>query len=117
MSLASPATGFAQTQLRENPELKTAFAELTGHYFGEAMHLELVDATPALPDTPSLALVDEERRRQHRESIVHEAQRNPQIRSLLDTFAAELRGIEPLAGPSLPPVGERGLPVRDQRRE
>jgi DNA polymerase-3 subunit gamma/tau len=108
--LGSPATGFAQTQLRENPELKTAFAELTAHYFGEAMRLELLDATPALPDMPSLALVDEERHRRHRESIARDAEHNPRIRSLLSTFSAQLLEVRPLEGPQLPPLGQRGLP-------
>ncbi|PRQ03577.1 DNA polymerase III subunit tau [Enhygromyxa salina] len=108
--LASPATGFAQTQLRENPELKTAFEHLTAVYFGEVMHLEVVDATPTLPDTPSLALVEDERERRHQAAITHDAEHNPRIRSVLSAFAGQMTSVEPLEGPALPPIGQRGLP-------
>src|SRR5690606_10991703 len=110
VELASPATGFAQNQLRENPEHKVAFERFSAEYFGEVMHLELIDAVPSLPHSPSLALVDAERRRLHREAIVHDAEHNPRICSLLRTFSGQLGTIEPLEGPSLPPVGQRGLP-------
>ena len=110
MMLAAPAIGFAQTQLRENPELRTRFEHLTAEYFGESMRLELVDVTPALPDTPSLLLVEAERNRRHREETRLDAERHPRIRSLLGAFGGQLVDVEPLAEPSLPPVGHRGLP-------
>ena len=110
IQLASPATGFAQTQLRENPEFKTAFEHFTAEYFGEVMRLEILDASPGLPHTPSLALVDAERHRRHREAICSDAERNPRIRSLLSAFAGELLAVEPLESPPLPPVGQRGVP-------
>ena len=108
--LAAPSTGLAQTQLRENPELKTSFEYLTSVYFGEAMHLTMLDVTPSLPHTPSLELVDKKRTRLHREAIESEVQANPMLRSLLQTFGGQVEKIEPLSGPQLPPVGERGLP-------
>jgi DNA polymerase-3 subunit gamma/tau len=111
MMLAAPATGFSQTQLRENVELRTAFERLTAEYFGESMRLELVDATPALPESPSLTLVEAERERRHREETARDAERHPRIRSLLGAFAGQLLEVEPLAQPSLPPVGQRGLPL------
>jgi DNA polymerase-3 subunit gamma/tau len=108
--LAAPATGFSQTQLRENLELRTTFQRLTAEYFGESMRLELVDATPALPDSPSLTLVEAERGKRHHEQIARDAERHPRIRSLLGTFGGKLLEVEPLAEPTLPPVGQRGLP-------
>jgi DNA polymerase-3 subunit gamma/tau len=110
ITLAAPATGFSQTQLRENQELRTAFERLTAEYFGESMRLELVDAPPTLPDSPSLTLVEAERERRHREETARDAERHPRIRSLLGAFGAQLVEVEPLARPSLPPVGQRGLP-------
>jgi DNA polymerase-3 subunit gamma/tau len=109
--LAAPATGFSQTQLRENLELRTAFERLTAEYFGESMRLELVDATPALPDSPSLGLVEAERGRRHRDETTRDAERHPRIRSLLGAFGGQLLEVEPLAEPTLPPVGQRGLPL------
>jgi DNA polymerase-3 subunit gamma/tau len=110
ITLAAPATGFSQTQLRENQELRTAFERLTAEYFGESMRLELVDAPPTLPDSPSLTLVEAERERRHREETARDAERHPRIRSLLGAFGGQLLEVEPLARPSLPPVGQRGLP-------
>jgi DNA polymerase-3 subunit gamma/tau len=108
--LAAPATGFSQTQLRENLELRTAFERLTAEYFGESWRLELVDAPPTLPDSPSLTLVEAERKKRHRQETARDAERHPRIRSLLGTFGAKLLEVEPLAEPTLPPVGQRGLP-------
>ncbi|KIG13604.1 hypothetical protein DB30_07812 [Enhygromyxa salina] len=110
IQLASPATGFAQTQLRENPEFRTEFERFTAEYFGEVMRLEILDANPVLPHTPSLALVDAERRRRHRESVCSDAERNPRIRSLLSTFSAQLLAVDVLETPPLPPLGQRGVP-------
>jgi DNA polymerase-3 subunit gamma/tau len=108
--LAAPATGFSQTQLRENVELRTAFQGLTAEYFGESMRLDLVDAPPTLPESPSLTLVEAERKNQHRQAVARDAERHPKIRSLLGTFGGKLLEIEPLAEPTLAPVGQRGLP-------
>jgi DNA polymerase-3 subunit gamma/tau len=110
ITLAAPATGFSQTQLRENLELRTDFERLTAEYFGEPMRLDLVDAPPTLPDSPSLTLVEAERKKQHHEQVARDAERHPRIRSLLGTFGGKLLEVEPLAEPTLPPVGERGLP-------
>lgn len=110
VELAAPAAGFAQTQLRENPELKIAFEHFTAEYFGEVMQLRIIDATPSLPHMPSMALVDAERHRSHRETIHRDAEHNPRIRALLSTFSGQLLAVEPLEGPSLPPLGQRGLP-------
>jgi hypothetical protein len=109
--LAAPATGFSQTQLRENQELRTGFERLTAEYFGESMRLELVDAPPTLPDSPSLTLVEAERKKRHHEEVARDAERHPRIRSLLGTFGGKLLEVEPLAEPTLPPVGQRGLPA------
>jgi DNA polymerase III subunit gamma/tau len=111
IALASPANSFARSQLRENPELRTAFEHLTAVYFGEVMHLELVDVAASLPDAPSLTLVEEQRALEHREAVVADARHNPRIRSLLHTFGGQLETIEPLGAPALPPVGQRGLPM------
>ncbi|MCA9681387.1 MAG: hypothetical protein KC457_04260 [Myxococcales bacterium] len=101
---ASPA------QLRENPELRAAFEELSIAYFGESMHLELHDFIASLPETPSLALVEAERDRLHVQSIEEAARTHPRIMTLLRTFDGSLESIEPLEGPTLPPPGQRGLP-------
>jgi DNA polymerase III subunit gamma/tau len=111
IALASPANSFARSQLRENPELRTAFEHLTAVYFGEVMHLELVDVAASLPDAPSLTLVEQQRAREYREAVVADARHNPRIRSLLHTFGGQLETIEPLGAPALPPVGQRGLPM------
>jgi DNA polymerase-3 subunit gamma/tau len=108
--VALPANSFVRTKLRE-PDLKTAFEHLTAAYFGEVMNLDFVDASPSLPDMPSLALVEEQRKTRHHEAMVEDAQHNPRIRALLRTFAGQLDGTEPLEGPALPPVGQRGLPL------
>lgn len=111
IELASPANSFARSQLRDNAELRTAFEHLAAEYFGEVMHIELLDATPSLPDAPSLTLVEEQRETRYRESMIADARHNPRIRSLLRTFDGQLETIEPLGGPALPPVGQRGLPL------
>jgi DNA polymerase III subunit gamma/tau len=110
IELASPANSIASTQLRENLELRTIFEHLSAEYFGEVMHLELVDAAPSLPDAPSLTLVEDQRAVRYRETVIADAQHNPRIRSLLRTFGGQLDTIEPLGAPTLPPVGQRGLP-------
>ena len=110
LELASPANHFAQVQLRDDAELRAAFEHLAAQYFGESMSLKLVDATPVLPELPSLRLVEDERARRHQAQVEHDAQGHPRIRALLHAFGGELRGVEALAGPELPPVGERGLP-------
>ena len=110
IELAAPATGIARTALRENPELRAAFEELSIAYFGESMHLELHDFIASLPETPSLALVEAERDRLHVQSIEEAARTHPRIMTLLRTFDGSLQSIEPLEGPTLPPPGQRGLP-------
>jgi DNA polymerase-3 subunit gamma/tau len=108
--IAAPASGFAQIQLRENPELKVVFERLTADYFGEPMRLDIHDAAPSLPDQPSLELVEHERERRHVEAIEHDARAHPRIRALLHAFGGRVERIEPLVGPQLPPLGQRGLP-------
>jgi hypothetical protein len=110
IEVAAPANGFGQMVLRENPELRVAFERLTADYFGEPMRLELVDATPTLPDLPSLQLVEEQRSQAHRERVEQDAQAHPRIRALLHAFGARLERIDVLETPELPPVGQRGLP-------
>ncbi|EDM74111.1 DNA polymerase III, gamma and tau subunits [Plesiocystis pacifica SIR-1] len=110
VELAAPANGFARTQLRENPEIEAAFEALAAAYFGENMHLELVDIVPSLPDAPSMLLVYKERQRKHREQIEHDAHSHPRIRALLHAFGGEVEKVDILAPPELPPLGERGLP-------
>jgi DNA polymerase III subunit gamma/tau len=110
IEIALPAAGFGQGQLRDNPELRSDLERFTAEYFGDVMRLELIDATPSLPHAPSLELVEAERAARHRREVVADAEHNPRIRSLLRTFSGVLESIEPLGGPALPPVGQRGLP-------
>ncbi len=110
--IVAPASGFAQVQLRENPELKLVFERLTAEYFGERMRLDIVDATPSLPELPSLELVELERERHHVEAVERDARSHPRIRALLHAFGGRVERIEALAGPQLPPIGQRGLPAR-----
>ena len=111
IQLASPANGIARAQLRDGSELRTTFDHLLAEYFGEVMRVEWIDAAPSLPDAPSLALVEEQREAAYRQAMIQDARHNPRIRSLLRTFDGQLETIEPLGGPALPPVGQRGLPL------
>lgn len=109
--VAAPATGVTQGWLRDNPELKVLFEQLTVESFGEPMRLELVDAAPSLPDLPSLELVETERKRQHVEAIEQDALAHPRIRAVLHAFAGRVESTMPLVELQLPPAGQRGLPA------
>ena len=97
--LAVPAGSFAADQLRNEDELEAKLAHFTATYFGESMPLRLIDATPSLPDLPSLDLIEKQREREHAEAMSREAQRDPSIRNLLSTFGGRIGEVNALGNP------------------
>jgi hypothetical protein len=96
LELAAPRTSFAREQLDEHPELRASLARFMEEYFGESLELQLLDATPGMPDLPSLVLLEEARRAQRQADVEARVRQNGRIRTLLATFDGEVRSVRPL---------------------
>ena len=68
-------------------------------HLGAPFRLELVEGEPALPDVPSLRLVERQRKDALEAAVVREAQGDPQIQSLLAQFDGQLKQVRPLVPP------------------
>jgi hypothetical protein len=68
-------------------------------HLGAPFRLELVEGEPALPDVPSLRLVERQRKEALEAAVVREAQGDPQIQSLLAQFDGQLKQVRPLVPP------------------
>lgn len=104
LELAGTKDSFAADQLRGRPDLRATLGDLLAACFGQAVKLDLIDATPSLPELPSLSLVDARRKRMHQQKVDAEARSHPQIRSVLDTFGASLTGVHALQAPPRTPI-------------
>jgi DNA polymerase-3 subunit gamma/tau len=96
LELAAPHASFARAQLAEHPELRAGLHRFLEELFGEPFELRLVDAAPNLPELPSLALVEVERRRTRQAEVETRAGQNPRIRALIAAFDARIREVRPL---------------------
>ncbi len=99
LRLAAPRGSFAHTELNRHPQMRAQLEQATRDHFGAPFTVELAEGEPMLPELPSLVLVAEKRRAEHRAQVEAEAQQNPGIQSLLRTFHAQLVGTKPLHEP------------------
>jgi DNA polymerase-3 subunit gamma/tau len=87
---------FAHAQLHARPETHSALEHAVRTHLGADFAVELFDAEPSLPELPSLALVEAQRKAEQRTQIEGEARAHPGIQELLQTFQGELRSIKPV---------------------
>jgi DNA polymerase III subunit gamma/tau len=99
LRVAAPRGSFAHTELLRNPQRRAQVDQATRDHFGASFALELVEGEPSLPELPSLALVVEQRRAEHRARVEAEAKAHPGIQSLLRLFDGQLVGTRPLHEP------------------
>lgn len=99
LCVAAPRGDFSHTELARNAQRRAQIEQATRDHLGAPFTLELVEGRPELPDLPSLALVVEQRRKEHRAAVEAEAKAHPAIRALLQTFDAQLLGTKPLHEP------------------
>ena len=96
LELAGAKNNFARDHLDERPELRASLQHFIEEYFGESLELKMLDATPSLPELPSLNLIEEKRAADRRAEVEGRARQNPRIRALLAAFDGELREVKPL---------------------
>lgn len=96
LRVAAPLRSFAHNELSQRPEIRAQVEQATRDHFGRPFQLELVEGEAALPDRPSIMLVDAQRRENHRRNVEAEARQNGAIRSVLDVFRAQLTATRPL---------------------
>lgn len=101
LRIAAPLRSFAHNELHQRPEIRAQVEQATRDHFGRPFRLELVEGEAALPDCPSIVLVDAQRRENHRRTVESEAQQHAAIRSVLQMFNAQLTATRPLH--DLPP--------------
>jgi hypothetical protein len=94
--IAARPGSFAHAQLHTRPEVHAALEHAVGTHFGANFAVEIFDAEPSLPELPSLALVEAQKKAEHRSRIESEARAHPGIQELLHTFRGELRSIKPI---------------------
>lgn len=71
-------------------------------HLGVPFKLEIAEGEPALPELPSLRLIERQRQEALQKQVQNEAESHPQIRALLSQFEGQLRGVRPLVPP--PPL-------------
>jgi DNA polymerase-3 subunit gamma/tau len=106
LALASSRDSFAHMQLRERPDLRASLDQMLAGAFGQPLKLRIVDATPSLPELPSLSLLEAARKRSHQRKVEGEARSHPGIRAVLDTFGAKLTAVEALTPAPRTPVDQ-----------
>ena len=106
LALASSRDSFAHMQLRERPDLRASLDQMLAAAFGQPLKLRIVDATPSLPELPSLSLLDAARKRSHQRRVEGEARSHPGIRAVLDAFGAKLTAVEALTPAPRTPVDQ-----------
>ncbi len=98
LELAGARNSFAREQLEAHPELRASLSRFMEDAFGRAFELSMLDATPGLPELPSLSLLEEERARARQAEVEGRARQNTTIRALLAAFDGQLRSVKPLDG-------------------
>jgi len=68
-------------------------------HMGMPFRLELLEGEPALPDTPSLRLIERQRQEALLAEVLQEARAHPQIQALLAQFEGQLKQVRPLVAP------------------
>lgn len=68
-------------------------------HMGMPFRLELAEGEPALPETPSLRLIERQRQEQLQAEVLQEARTHPQIQALLAQFEGQLKQVRPLVAP------------------
>lgn len=96
LRVAAPRGSFAHTELNRHPQLRAQLEQACRDHLGAPFAIELAEGEPALPELPSLVLVAQQRRAEHRAQVESEAREHPGINVLLRTFNAELLGTKPL---------------------
>jgi len=87
---------FAHAQLHGRPETHAALEHAVRAHLGAELAVEVFDAEPSLPELPSLALVEAQRKAELRTQIESEARAHPGIQEVLHAFQGELRSIKPI---------------------
>lgn len=99
LRVAAPRGSFAHTELTRHPQMRAQVEQAARDHLGAPFTVELIEGAPMLPDLPSLALVAQQRRAEHRAAVEAEARANPGIQALLSAFDATLMGTKPLQEP------------------
>lgn len=94
--LAAPSGSFAHTQCTTRPEIRAGLEQAMRDHFGAPFELELREGEPALPELPSLVLVEAQRRADLQAAVERDARHNPAIQRVLSTFGGTLGSTKPL---------------------
>jgi len=97
IKLAASRGSFAHMEMSKHPERRAQLEQATRDHFGAPFQVELVEGEPSLPDNPSMILVAQRRREEHRAAIESEAKTHPVLQSLVNTFSGQLTRIRPLS--------------------
>ena len=99
LRLAGTATDFARNHLRDQASHRAELESLLQQHFGLPFKLELIEGEPALPDLPSLGLVEQRRQAELQRQVEQEVASSPQIQALKAQFAAQVRSVRPRGAP------------------
>ncbi len=100
LRLAGTATDFARNHLREQAAQRAHLESLLQQHFGLPFKLEFIEGEPALPDLPSLGLIEQRRAAESQRQAQHEVDASPQIQALKAQFAAQVRSVRPRGAPN-----------------
>ncbi|MCA9710642.1 MAG: hypothetical protein KDK70_32670, partial [Myxococcales bacterium] len=98
LRVAAPRGSFEHTELGRH-QMRAQVEQFTRDHLGAPFTMELADGEPVLPELPSLVLVAQQRRAEHRAAVEAEARAHPGIQALLRTFDATLVSTKPLHEP------------------
>jgi len=99
IKLSASRGSFAHMEMSKHPERRAQLEQATRDHFGAPFQVELVEGEACLPENPSMILVAQRRREEHRAAIESEAQTHPVLQSLVSTFSGQLTRIKPLSEP------------------
>ena len=99
LRLAGTATDFARNHLREQASQRAHLESLLQQHLGLPFKLEFIEGEPALPDLPSLGLIEQRRQAELQKQAEHEVATSPQIQALKAQFAAQVRSVRPRGAP------------------
>ena len=99
LRLAGTATDFARNHLRDQASQRAQLESLLQQHFGLPFKLEFIEGEPALPDLPSLGLVEQRRQAELQRQVEQEVASSPQIQALKAQFAAQVRSVRPRGAP------------------
>ncbi|MEM6992264.1 MAG: hypothetical protein AAF721_17265, partial [Myxococcota bacterium] len=99
LEIAASRGSFSHMEMSKHPERRAQLEQAMRDHFGAPFSVQLVEGEPSLPDLPSMVLVQQQRREEHRVAIEAEARAHPALRNLIDAFAGEMTRIKPLGDP------------------